>query len=118
MSKDRKSPPNPVAPIDTGGQTVAGVDLPGIKARARGLDLGGDYELPPGDPITHFAAGLAKILASNIFLTGLDVEFAAEHVGYFTAPHEHRKHVVDINLLLPPSEYPVQLVREHVQENF
>ncbi len=97
MSTDRKNPPKPDARLDTGGQATAGVDLPGIMERARSLDLGGDYELPPGDPITHFGAGLAKILASNIFLTGLDVAFAVEHVGYFTAPHEHRKHVVDID---------------------
>jgi len=81
---------------DLGGQdnnTDAG-SLAQIVDRSRRLDLGGDFVLPPGDPITHFGAGFAKVMASNVFLSGLDLDFASHHVGYFTAPREHRHHVV------------------------
>jgi len=82
------------APVDTGGQSGAEGASEALLARATQLDLGGDFELPPGDPVTHFGAGFAKTMASNVFLTGLAPEFAAEHTGYFTAPYEDRKHVV------------------------
>ncbi len=81
---------------DTGGQAAMTEDLTGIIERARKLDLGSDYDIPPGDPITHFGAGFAKVMASNVFLTGLPLDFARENVGYFTAPYEHRMHVVDV----------------------
>ena len=32
-------------------------------------------------------------MCSAVFITGYDVEFAAEHVGYFTAPYDERKKV-------------------------
>ena len=69
-----------------------------INARGRRLDLGGEFAIPPGDPISHFGAGFAKILCSNVFLAGLDPGFAAEHNGYFTAPYEDRSHVTDIDV--------------------
>ncbi|SVC24677.1 uncharacterized protein METZ01_LOCUS277531, partial [marine metagenome] len=69
-----------------------------INERARRLDIGGEFLLPPGDPISHFGAGFAKILCSNVFLAGLDPAFAAEHNGYFTAPFEDRSHVTDIQV--------------------
>ena len=69
-----------------------------INARGRRLDLGGEFAIPPGDPISHFGAGFAKILCSNVFLAGLDPGFAAEHNGYFTAPYEDRSHVTDIEV--------------------
>ena len=54
---------------------------------------------PPGDPLSHHAAGFAKVMCSAVFITGLDPDFAAENVGYFTAPYEVRaklgKPVVD-----------------------
>ena len=81
-------------PVDTGGQSGAEGASEALLARATQLDLGGDFELPPGDPVTHFGAGFAKTMASNVFLTGLAPEFAAEHTGYFTAPYEDRVHVV------------------------
>ena len=44
-------------------------------------------------------AGFAKVMCSAVFITGLDPDFAAENVGYFTAPYEMRaklgKPVVD-----------------------
>jgi CubicO group peptidase (beta-lactamase class C family) len=68
-------------------------------ARAKALELDTPYVPPPGDPLVHHAAGLAKTMCSAVFITGLDLDFAAENVGYFTAPYEVRaklgKPVVD-----------------------
>ena len=69
-----------------------------INERGVRLDLGGEFVLPPGDPISHFGAGFAKILCSNVFLAGLEPTFAAEHNGYFTAPYEDRFHVKDVEV--------------------
>ena len=69
-----------------------------INERGGRLDLGGQFAIPSGDPISHFGAGFAKILCSNVFLAGLDPTFAAEHNGYFTAPYEDRSHVTDIHI--------------------
>ena len=55
-------------------------------ARAKSLELDTPYVPPPGDPLEHHAAGFAKVMCSAVFVTGLDPDFAAEHVGYFTAP--------------------------------
>lgn len=82
---------------DLGGQAPAR-DLTAVLERGKTLELGGQYEIPPGDPITHFGAGFAKIMASNVFLGGLSPEFAAEHVGYFTAPYEDREHVEGVDV--------------------
>src|SRR2546429_5560444 len=38
----------------------------------------------------HYASGYAKIMCSSVFITGLDPAFAAENVGYFTAPYAER----------------------------
>jgi CubicO group peptidase (beta-lactamase class C family) len=59
-------------------------------ARARSLELPTPYVPPPGNPLEHHAAGFAKIMCSAVFVTGLDPEFAAENVGFFTAPPEVR----------------------------
>ena len=59
-------------------------------ARAESLELETEYVPPPGDPLVHHAAGFAKILCSAVFITGLDPEFAAENIGYFTSPHAAR----------------------------
>ena len=82
---------------DLGGQSPVR-DLTPVYERGKELELGGDYEMPPGDPVTHFGAGFAKIMASNVFLSGLEPEFAAEHVGYFTAPYADREHVVGVDV--------------------
>jgi CubicO group peptidase (beta-lactamase class C family) len=58
--------------------------------RARSLELDTPYVPPPGDPLEHHAAGYAKIMCSAVFITGLDPAFAAENVGYFTAPYAER----------------------------
>jgi CubicO group peptidase (beta-lactamase class C family) len=59
-------------------------------ARAKSLELDTPYIPPPGDPLEHHASGYAKIMCSAVFVTGLDPAFAAENVGYFTAPHAER----------------------------
>ena len=66
------SPPSPAALI----------------SRAKALELDTPYVAPPGDPLVHHAAGFAKVMCSAVFITGLDPDFAAENVGYFTAPYE------------------------------
>jgi hypothetical protein len=80
--------------VDTGGQQATGIDLKVVADRGRQLELGGEFELPAGDPISHFGAGMAKTMASNVFIGGLSLDFAREHVGYFTAPYADRTHVV------------------------
>lgn len=58
--------------------------------RARALELKTPDEPPPGDPLEHHAAGYVKVICSAVFITGLDPDFAAENVGYFTAPYAER----------------------------
>src|SRR5215470_8629677 len=55
-------------------------------ARAKSLELNTPYVPPPGDPLEHHTSGYAKIMCSAVFITGLDPDFAAENVGYFTSP--------------------------------
>jgi len=59
-------------------------------ARAASLELPTPYEPPPGDALSHHASGFAKTMCSAVFITGLDLAFAAEHVGYFSAPYAVR----------------------------
>ena len=59
-------------------------------ARAKSFELNTPYVPPPGDRLEHSASGFAKIMCSAVFITGLDSEFAAENVGYFTSPYEER----------------------------
>ena len=59
-------------------------------ARAKALELDTRSEPPPGDPLEYHAAGLAKVICSAVFITGLDPDFAWENVGYFTAPYAER----------------------------
>ena len=61
-----------------------------MMARADSLELDTEYQAPPGDPLEHHASGFAKILCSAVFITGLDAAFAAESIGYFSAPYEER----------------------------
>jgi CubicO group peptidase (beta-lactamase class C family) len=64
-------------------------------ARAEALELDTEYVPPPGDALEHHTSGFAKILCSAVFVTGLDPDFAAENVGYFTSPHEERAKVIE-----------------------
>src|SRR5436853_2335582 len=69
------------------GQTAA---REALNARAKSLELDTQYVPPPGDAMEHYASGYAKIMCSSVFITGLDPAFAAENVGYFTAPYAER----------------------------
>ena len=64
-------------------------------ARGESLKIPGDWVVPPGDPLVHATAGFAKILCSNVFLSGLDPDFAAANTGFFSAPAEYRRAVTD-----------------------
>lgn len=70
-----------------------------LRARAKALELPTPYVPPPGDPLSHHAAGLAKVVCSAVFISGFDVDFAVENLGYFTSPYAERaklgKPVVD-----------------------
>ena len=66
-----------------------------LVARAKSFELETEYVPPPGDALEHHTAGFAKTLCSAVFITGLDPDFAAENVGYFTGPYEERKHVTE-----------------------
>lgn len=59
-------------------------------ARAKTFELDTKYSPPPGDSLSHHAAGFAKVMCSAVFITGLEADFAAEHVGYFSAPYKVR----------------------------
>src|ERR1700704_1238831 len=59
-------------------------------ARAKSFELDTAYVPPPGEAIAHPRGGCAKVMCSAVFIPGLDPEFAAENVGYFTAPYEQR----------------------------
>jgi len=61
-----------------------------LVGRGKALELNTPYVPPPGDPLEHHAAGYATIMCSAVFVSGLDPAFAAEHVGYFTAPYAER----------------------------
>ena len=62
-----------------------------LLARAKALELSTAYVPPPGDPLEHHTAGYAKIMCSAVFITGLDPDFAAKNVGYFTSPYAERE---------------------------
>jgi hypothetical protein len=76
-------------------------DRHALLERARSLEIDTRYEPPPGDALSHHAAGYAKTMCSAVFITGLELEFAAENVGYFAAPYAERtklgRPVVDRN---------------------
>lgn len=60
-------------------------------ARGKSLELPTTYVPPPGERTEHYASGYAKIMCTAVFVSGLEPAFAAENVGYFTAPYESRK---------------------------
>lgn len=64
-------------------------------ARAAELELDTEYVPPPGDPLHHHTSGFAKILCTGVFITGLDADFVAENIGYFSSPYDERADVVD-----------------------
>ena len=92
-------------------------------ARGKSLELDTPYVPVPGDPLSHHASGFAKTMCSAVFITGLDLDFAAEHVGYFTAPYAVRarlgKPVLDrakrtVSVAVPNGPTRVEIGRAHV----
>ncbi len=67
--------------------------------RAKSFELDTPYVPPPGSAMEHHASGYVKIMCSAVFIAGLEPDFAAENVGFFTAPYAERakmgKPVVD-----------------------
>ena len=49
------------------------------------------WQVPPGDPLEHSAAGFAKILCSAVFITGRDLTTAVAEDGFFVAPRAERR---------------------------
>lgn len=76
----------------------AQTDRDAMLARAVEAELDTEYVAPPGDPLWHHTAGFAKTLCSAVFVTGLDPDFAAENVGFFSSPYEHRRHVTAVDV--------------------
>ena len=58
--------------------------------RAARLEIDTTYSPPPGDINAHYTMGFARTLCSAVFISGLDADFAAENVGFFTSPLETR----------------------------
>jgi CubicO group peptidase (beta-lactamase class C family) len=89
-------PPAPVAPAPA---QAAADRRQALLERAKSLELDTPYVPPPGDPLEHHAAGFVKSMCSAVFVSGFSAEFAAENLGYFTAPYAERakigKPVVD-----------------------
>src|SRR5437667_12359675 len=78
------TPASPQASVSSGD---------GLIARGKSLELNTPYVPPLGDPLVHHTSGYAKIMCSAVFITGLDPDFAAENVGYFTGPYAERAKV-------------------------
>ena len=92
----------PLACVDEGGNeessSASSSTVPAAEAlvaRARSFELPTKWVGPPGDPLHHHTAGFAKILCSAVFITGLDADFAAENIGYFTSDYDQRSRVTN-----------------------
>jgi CubicO group peptidase (beta-lactamase class C family) len=69
---------------------------PGLHAQQTSQDeLGTPWNAPPGDRLEHETAGFAKVLCSALFITGRDLETAADEDGFFVSPRAARAAVVD-----------------------
>jgi CubicO group peptidase (beta-lactamase class C family) len=83
--------------VTVAGATAAsqqrGAERDALIARAKSLEINTPYVPPPGDALEHHTSGFAKIMCSAVFVTGLDPDFAAENVGYFTSPYAERANV-------------------------
>jgi CubicO group peptidase (beta-lactamase class C family) len=64
-------------------------------ARGQSLELDTPYSPPPGDINAHYTMGFARTLCSGVFVSGLDEDFAAENIGFFTSPRDTRNVVVE-----------------------
>ena len=88
----------PVACQSPGGEetaTAGSSPQNPMLARADSLELDTEYVAPPGEALEHHTSGFAKILCSAVFITGLDPDFAAENIGYFTSPYDERARVTE-----------------------
>jgi CubicO group peptidase (beta-lactamase class C family) len=81
----------PAAPAEEAASVNPATEA--LVARAASLELDTPYTPPPGDALEHHTSGFAKIMCSAVFITGLDPDFAAENVGYFTSPYAERAKV-------------------------
>src|SRR3982074_3656615 len=59
-------------------------------ARAKSFELDTPYVPPPGDPLTHHAAGFARVICSAFLRPGLAPHFAPKNVGFSPAPYAER----------------------------
>ena len=50
-------------------------------ARAKALEFPTEYVAPPGDPMSHHAAALARVVCAGVFISGLDADFAVANAG-------------------------------------
>ena len=78
---------------NAGDSTTPASPWDALIARAKSLELNTSYVPPPGDALEHHTSGFVKIMCSAVFITGLDPDFAAENVGYFTSPYSERAKV-------------------------
>ena len=74
-------------------ESGAGGQLARLLARAAAVELDTPYVAPPGDALSHHISGFAKTLCSAVFVTGLDPDFAAANVGFFSGPYAYRRQV-------------------------
>lgn len=76
----------------TGATAVSPVNA-ALIYRAKTFELNTAYVPPPGNPLEHDTSGYAKAMCSAVFITGLDIDTAAENVGYFVGPYPSRARV-------------------------
>ena len=50
-------------------------------ARAKALEFPTEYVAPPGDPMSHHAAALARAVCAGVFISGLDADFVVANAG-------------------------------------
>ncbi len=50
-------------------------------AREKALEFPTQYVAPPGDPMSHHAAALARVVCAGVFISGLDADFVAANAG-------------------------------------
>ena len=59
-------------------------------ARAKALEFPTQYFAPPGDPMSHHAAALARVVCAGVFISGLDAEYVVANAGV-VPPFDIRK---------------------------
>jgi CubicO group peptidase (beta-lactamase class C family) len=85
----------PREPAEAAPPAEAPDPLQALIERGKRLELDTAYVPPPGDPDTHHTMGFARTLCSGVFVSGLEPDFAAENIGFFTSPRETRSVVVE-----------------------